>query len=228
MTTKIVGINGFKRTGKGEVAAALNRVAPFPVATEGFANKLKIYAAKCLGFDRPDAELIALMDDAKEHWIIDVTTQDTPENIDALRPEGPFHDLTGRQYLQEVGTRARQMFGEDFWVDQVLPSLDAVVTGSIGYANAWLNERYPDASLVSFSDLRFENEAERVLDLGGEVWEVVRPGTESDGHDSEQVLPRHLVTRTIVNDGSLADLEEKVAVELANYVAGYRPQAVAA
>src|SRR4051794_29991815 len=100
--TRIIGINGFKRTGKGETASALERVAPFPVATLGFADKMKVFAALSLGFsrDRSDEELIALMDEAKEQWIIDVTDQVTPDNINAVRPQGPFHDLTGREYLQ--------------------------------------------------------------------------------------------------------------------------------
>lgn len=224
--TRIIGINGFKRTGKGETAAALERIAPFSVQTLGFADKVKVFAALCLGFsrDRSDEELIALMDEAKEQWIIDITDQITPDNINAVRPQGPFHDLTGREYLQHVGTRARQMFGDDFWVDQVLPRpvigrphdiAPVVNDNNVGF-------RYPGVDLVAFSDLRFENEAERVLALGGEVWEIVRPGTESDGHDSEQVLPRELVTVTIVNDGTLDELEEKVAVELANCVAGHR------
>lgn len=214
---KIIGINGFKRSGKGETAAALKRVAPFSVQENGFAWKMKVFAALCLGFsrDRSDEELIALMDEAKDQWVIDVTDQVTFDNIDAKRPQAPFHDLTGRQYLQQVGTRARELFGEDFWVNQVLP------TPAAEYLTHDLNVLYPGASLVAFSDLRFDNEAERVLALGGEVWEVIRPGTESDGHDSEQVLPRNLITRIIINDGTLQDLEDQVAVELANCVAGY-------
>jgi hypothetical protein len=63
---------------------------------------------------------------------------------------------------------------------------------------------------VAITDLRYPNEAQRVLDLGGEVWEVVRPGLVSDGHASEQTLPRDLVTLTIENDSDVADLQLKV------------------
>jgi hypothetical protein len=53
-----------------------------------------------------------------------------------------------------------------------------------------------------------------VLRLGGETWEIVRPGLESDGHSSENPLPRELVTRVIVNDGTVDDLREKVVAAL--------------
>lgn len=223
---KIIGINGFKRAGKGETAAAIERFYPGNVTHLGFAYKVKVFAALCLGFsrDRSDEELIALMDEAKEHWIIDVTDQATFDNISAKRPQGPFHDLTGRQYLQEIGTRARQMFGDDFWVDQVLPK----APGPPAWADALdrarliaeqLDDRYPSADAVVFSDVRFENEAERVLALDGEVWRVHRPGCGSDGHASEQKLPDSLVTRELYNTGSLVDLEAAVVASLAKKLA---------
>lgn len=219
---KIIGINGFKRAGKGETAAAIERFYPGNVTHLGFADKVKVFAALCLGFSRArsDEELIALMDEAKEEWVINVAkTTGTLAGTDS-----PFHDLTGRQYLQEIGTRARQMFGDDFWVDQVLPK----APGPHAWADALdrarliaeqLDDRYPSADAVVFSDVRFENEAERVLALDGEVWRVHRPGCGSDGHASEQKLPDSLVTRELYNTGSLVDLEAAVVASLAKKLA---------
>jgi hypothetical protein len=65
-------------------------------------------------------------------------------------------------------------------------------------------------SAVAFTDLRYPNEAQRILDLGGEVWEIIRPGLSSDGHASETPLPRELVSRRIRNDGHLLNLRYEV------------------
>jgi hypothetical protein len=213
MSTKIIGINGFKRSGKGETGAAIVSVAAdkaLHAHTLGFADKLKVLAAKTLGFlDRSDEECIALMDEAKEKWIFDITAN-TPESLicgpSEFWPDAK-HNLTGRVFLQNLGTQARKVFGDDFWVDQVLPRPQ-----HLGYKDTYrklVGAQY-DANIVAFTDLRFENEAERILALGGEVWEVLRPDTESDGHDSEQVLPRDLISRQIDNSGSLNDLRYNV------------------
>jgi hypothetical protein len=229
---KLIGINGFKRSGKGETGNAIYDVFldhnAGAVQLLGFADKLKILGAKTLGFvDRSDEECIALMDECKEEWIFSILKRfdDQPEDMRLRFPaivESEFHRLSGREYLQHMGTQARKVFGADFWVDQVLPPPSTVRdVGNLAFGNPYephlvarnmriLSERYPDVSAVAFTDLRFENEAQRILDLGGEVWEVLRPGTASDGHASEQVLPRALVTRQIHNTGDLANLRYEV------------------
>jgi hypothetical protein len=205
--TTLIGINGFKRSGKGEVGNAIADVGYDRMRTThqlGFADKLKILAAKSLGFlDRSDTECIALMDEAKEEWVFNIKKLMRPEDG---WPTGVWHDLTGREYLQNMGNEARTVFGEDFWVDQVLdrPSRRGQ---EINTRN--LEQRY-SADYVAFTDLRYPNEAKRVLDLGGEVWEVVRPGVVSDGHASERRLPQMLVSRIIINDGTLMDLRYRV------------------
>lgn len=123
--------------------------------------------------------------------------------------------ITGRQYLQNFGNDAREVFGTDFWVDQVLtvpvehcPGMD-IYDHRAGNARN-MRMRYPGVDVLCLTDLRYPNEAERVKALGGVVWEVLRPGLESDGHPSEQPLPRHLVDLQIVNDGTPQDLFQRV------------------
>lgn len=172
----------------------------------GFADKLKIMAARALGFDRPEPELIALMDEAKESWDIYVNT---PEGVN-------WHDLSGREYLQHFGTQARRTFGEDFWVNMVLPDPRSVLQGGVEeQMEHQLEQMYPDVDVLIFTDLRFENEARRIKALGGTIWNVTRPGTESDGHASEQQLDPKLIDAYIVNDGTLTALDLKVDVLLA-------------
>jgi hypothetical protein len=210
---QIIGINGFKRSGKGETAIAVADVLGeeafgFKVVKGvGFADKLKIIAARTLGFSGPDEDMIALMDQAKEKWIFHLTDSQ-PYNDEAF----VFHELTGRQYLQNFGNEAREIFGDTFWIDQVLPKVPYITpTGTPQQVvDITLQAKYPKVDVLCITDLRYENEAERVLSLGGVVWEVIRPNTKSDGHASEQVLPRELVTRQIDNSGNLMSLRFQV------------------
>jgi hypothetical protein len=215
----IIGINGFKRSGKGETAAAIDVLMPhLTVKSVGFADKLKVLAARTLGFaDLSEQECIDLMDEAKEHWTIDIR-----RNYDlALDPYSPIvqngitrlvTQLTGRQYLQNLGNHARQVFGDTFWIDQVLPNpaqYDA--EDKSDRYHELLDPMYPGIDILCVTDVRYPNEAERVKALGGVVWEVLRPGTGSDGHASEQPLPASLVDWQIHNDGDLDDLKDQVA-----------------
>jgi len=204
---QIIGITGFKRSGKGETAQALSRNHTGLVYEIGFADKLKILAAEILGYkDLPPREAIALMDTFKEDGFVDSTYA-----------AGEGRHLTGRKFLQNLGGSARKILYDTVWIDRVLPQptveFDMILRES--YVNARqtqddLGQMYPDVDCLAFTDLRYPNEAERVLACGGVVWEVVRPGVESDGDASEQPLPRDLVTYTINNDGDLADLDVKV------------------
>lgn len=213
---KVIGITGGKREGKGTCASLLTENYPGVVYEVGFADKVKIAAAKALGFDRPPRELIALMD----QWKLDPTKGGAFLTATYRESEGSptiLHDLTGREYLQWFGTEVgRDLFGPDFWVDQVLPLPVATaplhedtLAPQINQKN--LAARYPEIDVVAITDLRFENEAQRVLDLGGAVWRVNRPEVRTeDAHASEQRLPDKYVTVEIDNSGTLADLADEV------------------
>lgn len=207
---RLIGINGFKRSGKGTVADILAARGRAGVVYQvGFADKVKILAARSLGYlDLSPRECISLMDEAKERWVLDTRTEN-----DVIQ----FNTITGREFLQHIGTEARKLFGADFWVDQVLPQPTPYEypsfrgEGPVEAVNdRLLQDRFPEVDCVAITDLRFPNEAERVLRLGGEVWRVNRPGTESDGHDSEQVLSGHYITKELDNSGTIADLEDVV------------------
>lgn len=202
----LIGINGFKRSGKGTVAnivAALYNDGDATVKGVGFADKLKILAARSLGLTALSEQgCVDLMDEFKEFGLIDYYNATLTIN----------GNLTGREYLQNIGNEARGIFGDTFWIDMVLPD-PAAVEGWDSDRGLLLERRYPGVDCLCITDLRYPNEAERVKALGGVNWEVIRPGVESDGHASEQTLPRDLVDYVIDNSGSLADLE--LAVERA-------------
>jgi hypothetical protein len=213
----IIGINGFKRSGKGETGNAIESLV-LGVRQLGFADKLKTIAARSLGFTDPemtDAERIALMDEAKEHWVMDILNY--PGKVPSSRfafgpPAKNVKSWTGRQLLQYMGTEARIVFGEDFWVDQVLPNPRDPGGGWFGYEarQHMLHAQYPGVSTLVFTDMRFENEAQRIIDLGGFNVRVHRPGAESDGHASELVLPDRLIHYEIQNDRGLEDLRWEI------------------
>ena len=55
--TQIIGITGYKGSGKGEAAAAVARLLPNSRVTErGFADKVKIMAARAAGWSAPDED----------------------------------------------------------------------------------------------------------------------------------------------------------------------------
>lgn len=210
----VVGITGYKRSGKGTVAQLLSENYTGVVYDIGFADKVKIAGAKALGFSRPPRELIALMDEFKIDGHISATYREPGATASNL------HDLTGREYLQWIGTEVgRDLFGTDFWIDQVLPRpvlLDEVPSDlrpraeQLGNAHN-LEARYPDIDVVAITDLRFSNEADRIKALGGVIWRVNRPGTETgDGHASEQPLPDTLIDVEIDNSGDFDDLSDEV------------------
>lgn len=100
-----------------------------------------------------------------------------------------------RQLLQRLGTEVgRNLFGENCWVEAVDRDL----------------QKHQPKRIV-FTDVRFDNEAEYVRELGGEVWNVSRPDAAPvSDHASEQGLSKS-VDDIVVNQHSLADLYEQVA-----------------
>lgn len=96
-----------------------------------------------------------------------------------------------REILQDLGMAHRHVFGADFWVDQALPRID--VRGL---------QRLPVRTVVT--DVRFDNEAERIRALGGVVVHVWRWGVGPfNVHESER-LPR--ADASLGNVGTLHQL----------------------
>lgn len=200
----LIGINGFKRSGKGTVAEIVTASRPDEnVKSVGFADKLKLLAAHTLGYDDlTELQAIALMDQFKEDGFVTVGISTMVTTI------------TGRQYLQNLGNNARNLFGDSFWIDQVLPN-PVLHEGWVDNQNqVALAMRYPDVDVLCVTDVRYPNEAKRIKALGGVVWEVRRPGTASDGHVSETPLDESLIDWQIDNDGSYKLLRDRVFLAL--------------
>lgn len=82
--------------------------------------------------------------------------------------------VTGRVLLQTLGTEwGRQTIDQDIWVRSMKHTL----------TDTMFTEYHP----IVIDDLRFENEAKMVRELGGEVWEIDRKNftPANDNHISE-------------------------------------------
>lgn len=102
-----------------------------------------------------------------------------------------------RILLQRAGTEAgRSILGEDVWV------------------NALFHDHSTTPALV-ITDVRFPNEAQAIIDRGGRVLRIERPGCGPAGalgglvHESETVLDSWSFDGVIINDGSIANLHDK-------------------
>jgi hypothetical protein len=176
----VIGLTGKKQAGKNAVAKMLAVYSPLPVVEVSFAAKLKQSAAALIGCTIEDLE--RWKNDPHATVAVGMMIDDAIVG----------HYQTVRTFLQRYGTEAhREVFGEDFWLDAALP-LPAFL-GSEPYADG----------LYVVTDVRFENEAQRVRDVGGIVVRVIGPPEveqAGDGHASEAPLPDDLVDYFLLND----------------------------
>jgi hypothetical protein len=192
----LIGLNGRKGSGKNTAAHVIAKwgASRGLVTTErAFADTMKLSAARSLGMATNMNDAVVICDELKNIGVIDIS-------IPSLSIQ---RSISGREYLKWYGTEGhRDVFGADFWLDVLLPYDD--------WADSFYNnEEQESADIAVITDLRFPNEAKRVHELGGEVWEIER-GLPSDGHPSEMPLPRDLVDLTIANTVSLEAFEVEV------------------
>lgn len=112
--------------------------------------------------------------------------------------------LTPREAMQRLGTEWARANYPNTWVDLTMRRAAEI----------------PDEQIVLVTDVRYINEAKGVLASGGYLIQVVRPGhssglsTTAQRHPSEVEQQSEafqaLVTHTLVNDGTLDDLKDKV------------------
>lgn len=109
-----------------------------------------------------------------------------------------------RRVWQYVGTDLFRAEDEDYWVKQAAEEMAE-----------------SPAERIVFTDVRFENEADYIFELRDwtghktSVWRVARPDLRGEEvHISEQMVGLLGEEVTILNDGTLDDLEEPVALAM--------------
>lgn len=109
----------------------------------------------------------------------------------------PHLGTTRREAQQHVGKAVREALGPMVWVNRALQT--------------WA-ELGKKAAVIT--DVRYDNEAKAIRDLGGFVVRVTRPGHEglagaAASHESEQGVNDDLVDIEVLNDGTLGDLRHE-------------------
>ena len=122
--------------------------------------------------------------------------------------EGPLKELpcdklcgqTPRHAMLTLGTEwGREMIGRDIW-------LDAWRRSALSHLAAGQN--------VIAEDLRFPNEHQALVEAGGIVLRVARPGVKIGNHESERHAASFEAHIEFCNDGDLDDLAEWIEFAL--------------
>ena len=182
----IIGLSGYAQSGKDTVAEIL--VRKFGFQRVAFADPIREF---CYDFN-PIVGYVA----NEPIFLRNVVDRDGWE-VAKKNPQV-------RQTLQAVGVSARNIFGENFWIDRALRRTDIF--------GKWV-----------ITDVRFRNEANAIWNLPamapGQVWRVERPGVAAvNSHVSETQLDDYPFDCTIVNAGSLEDLELLIVTRMREYV----------
>lgn len=205
---RLIGLNGRREAGKDTAFSSIEAYASDEkklAVRKAFADPLKISGMRALGFNGlTERQTLDLANILKETGQITISWTEPSKFVnDEHRFETTVY---GRHFWQWYGTESHRAndlghsFGEGFWIDNLLP------------LKGW-ESTFGAADYAVVTDVRFPNEAKRILDLGGEVIEIdadIRIGKARDQHPSEQPLPQDLVTACIDNNGSLDDLSRNV------------------
>lgn len=178
----VIGLTGRMGAGKDEVFRRLQELyGEHAYRKASFAAPLKESAAALFNIS------VAQIEAMKNEPQIRVTIVDLKG---AGRDLGRSFSI--REMLQRYGTEAhRDVFGEDFWVDAAMRSLDNLMP--------WSGK--PDAGdpTIVFTDVRFENEARAIRDAGGHVYEVIGADADTGEHPSEAGVPEGLIEWALDN-----------------------------
>lgn len=179
----LLGITGKLQSGKDSTFKIIKELKP-EAEKISFAEKLKESAAAVLNIDLESLEY--LKNEEKIRY--------TPMVIGWGGGPLPYksRSFNIREFLQRYGTEAhRNIFGEDFWVDQSLPD-------NLDHENRFL----------VVTDMRFPNEVDRVIELGGYTVRVNRVTETAHGdHDSEQDIADELIDWDLDNTGTPEQLK---------------------
>lgn len=209
----VVGLTGFKGAGKDSVADIM--VRDYGFTKLAFAEPLKamlrrldpiighdLYAGCCAECsDQPEVTEVRLSDALKFGF------------DDQSIKHSPWAEEV-RDLWERLGTEVFRQEDDFFWVEQ-----------------AWgaMHEAMINTDRVVFTDVRFENEAEMIQIAGTQegwqssLWRIARPGTFGGEHPAEQMAGLLGEEVTILNDGTLDDLNIPVDLAFSKLTAGELP-----
>lgn len=108
-----------------------------------------------------------------------------------------------RKLLQWLGTEWGRGLREDLWVK--------LWQSEVNYTRA-----NPECDIILNDDIRFDNEARAVREMGGFIIRIERDhaaahalgGTGIVNHASENGLPAHFIDRVVTNNGTIEEFEQ--------------------
>jgi hypothetical protein len=202
----LVGFHGVKRSGKDTAASFLEEWArgrSFSVARHGFADYAKWAFARQFypAITMPDA--IAWVDEHKD--------KGRRIAFPSYLPKNSFDTVDFRQCVAQFATEgARLIYGDDHWVDLLLPE------ERWGFPATWWDnfmDGNRSADFCAITDMRFDNELARIRKLGGVNVKIRRTPAEeavlaqTSIHESELGIPDQEFDYVVPNDGTLDDLK---------------------
>lgn len=187
----LIGIHGIAGAGKDTICDIIADIYPTVTERIPFAEPVKEAAATFLDVSREQIDL----------WKNDPNIRiQVVENRSTVQQE--IHsDLTMRHVLRLIGHEGRRIFGEDIWLNLNI--------GNQARTFHW-------EKICVITDVRYENEAECIRNMGGFVVHVVRPEIDRPDHGSEAGIPEELIDYTIHNDKGLEELEMATRTLLAD------------
>ncbi len=176
----LIALTGYARAGKDTVGKILVEEHGFHRIS--FADRLKRFALALDPILEVEPDLDTAPYKASLRHIVDLYGGlEQAKELSAVR-----------SFLQELGTVARDVLGQDVWVDAALSEMAS-------------HEH------VVITDCRFRNEARHVRSLGGKVVRIVRPGvTPVNLHVSETEMAQEPVHADLLNAGTVEDLSATV------------------
>lgn len=105
-----------------------------------------------------------------------------------------------RTILQWWGTEfRRKLSGDEYWIIKWMERA---------------NKLTPTPDYLICTDVRFINEAAVIRQLSGTIIRIERPGITSDGHASEVEQLQIHTDFTVLNDGTIEELKQKLKTKL--------------
>lgn len=114
-------------------------------------------------------------------------------------------NITPRKMMQLIGT---ELFQYDIHEHLEGGEFDVGRQVWVKRFEFWFKEN-PNIDVV-ISDVRFPHEAEKIWELGGEIWKIDRGSTDEDEHPSEKEMDSIEGDQYIQNHGSFQELYDQV------------------